>query len=471
MATKTINTRIVLTHDEYSALSDKVLKAGEVVLAKVGTTEANGKVSEPIWMMKVGDGNSTVAACPWLVAPAADVHEWAKKAALDANDLPAIPGDKLGITVTVTGEGNAITNASWDATTKTLTLTKGETFATKAEFDAHTQDTEAHKDTTYEAGTKLELDGTTFNHTATTRTDTADAADATFGGTIEIVDSVSSDETGHITAINKKTITLPTPDEVVLPTVEDTEVAGQVVVEVDQTAGAIDVKRKALEVVHEDGQIYLTIGGTKIGTGFSDADFIKDGFLSKVEKDTTTNEIVFTWNTDAGLTETRIDIDELVEVYTAGDGIEVEDYVNSHAKPATVATNVTKTDRTYISGIEFDEFGHVTKVETGVETDQDLTHNHDDEYKKLQTAVETVGAANKTLQISQDAQGVITATPVDIAITADQVTDLDVGVTKVTTTANNGLKVTPVAGTGDVTIDIDDTIVFVLDGGTSARLG
>lgn len=80
---KQISTRIVLTHDEYSALSNKTLREGEVVLAKVGVTEANGKVSEPIWMMKVGckddQGNlKTVANCPWLVAPAADVHDWAK---------------------------------------------------------------------------------------------------------------------------------------------------------------------------------------------------------------------------------------------------------------------------------------------------------------------------------------------------------------------------------------------------------
>lgn len=38
--------------------------------------------------------------------------------------------------VEVVGEGNAITAASYDATTRKLTLTKGETFATKAELDA-----------------------------------------------------------------------------------------------------------------------------------------------------------------------------------------------------------------------------------------------------------------------------------------------------------------------------------------------
>lgn len=42
-----------------------------------------------------------------------------------------------GVTsVEVVGEGNAVTAASYDPTTRKLTLTKGETFATKSEFDA-----------------------------------------------------------------------------------------------------------------------------------------------------------------------------------------------------------------------------------------------------------------------------------------------------------------------------------------------
>lgn len=470
MAEKKITTRIVLTHDEYSALSTKKLKNGEVVLAKVGATEANGKVSEPIWMMKVGDGTSTVANCPWLVAPAADVYDWAKKSSLNADDLPAIPGDKLGITVEVTGNGNAVTDASWNANTKTLTLTKGETFLKASDF----------VDTTYAAGTKLDLDDTTFNHETTERNDTTSQGNAEFGKTIEVIDSVTSDETGHITAVNKRTITLPTPEEISLPTVDDTEVAGQVVVEVDQNAGEIDVKRKSIEVVHEDGQIYLTIGGKKIGTGFSDAEFVKDGFLSNVDKDIDTNEIVFTWNTDAGVTETRIDIDDLVEVYTAGKGITVEDFIISHAKPTTVATNVTKTARTYVDSITFDEFGHVTAVTTSEEVDQDLSG-----YKKVQTAKADPTASGKSLTfidtISQNTQGVITATKKNVnldnyALKSEIPTDL--GVTKITsndTTSSDdsnvsGLKITPSEGTGEVNIEIDDTIIFVLDGGNASDL-
>ena len=107
---KQMKTRIVLTHDEYNALKGKTLKYGEVVLAKVGNTEANGKVSEPIWMMKVGkEGNATtVENCPWLVAPAADVYEWAKKSSLDAADVPTLEISKInGLTAALAGKADA----------------------------------------------------------------------------------------------------------------------------------------------------------------------------------------------------------------------------------------------------------------------------------------------------------------------------------------------------------------------------
>lgn len=79
MADKTLKTRIILNHDEWQNYAGKTLRNGEVALIKVGTTQAPGGVTEPIWMMKVGDGTTTVQSLPWLVAPAADVHTWAKK--------------------------------------------------------------------------------------------------------------------------------------------------------------------------------------------------------------------------------------------------------------------------------------------------------------------------------------------------------------------------------------------------------
>lgn len=53
-------------------------------------------------------------------------------------------------------------------------------------------------------------DTLTITHNNTSRTDTTSSASPAFGGTFTAVDSVTSNATGHITAINLKTVTLPT---------------------------------------------------------------------------------------------------------------------------------------------------------------------------------------------------------------------------------------------------------------------
>lgn len=54
-------------------------------------------------------------------------------------------------------------------------------------------------------------DTLTINHNSVTRTDTTSSASPAFGGTFTAVDSVTSSAEGHITALNLKTVTLPTP--------------------------------------------------------------------------------------------------------------------------------------------------------------------------------------------------------------------------------------------------------------------
>jgi hypothetical protein len=54
-------------------------------------------------------------------------------------------------------------------------------------------------------------DTITINHASVTRADTASSASPAFGGTFTAVDSVTSNAQGHITALNLKTVTLPTP--------------------------------------------------------------------------------------------------------------------------------------------------------------------------------------------------------------------------------------------------------------------
>ena len=69
-------------------------------------------------------------------------------------------------------------------------------------------------------GTYINIDDSTgpeptVNHDLTSRTDTASASSPGSAGTFTTVDSVTTNTTGHLTALNLKTITLPTSDNYV----------------------------------------------------------------------------------------------------------------------------------------------------------------------------------------------------------------------------------------------------------------
>ena len=63
---------------------------------------------------------------------------------------------------------------------------------------------------TYSAGTYLTLSNNEFSHDSTTRSDSTSNASPAFGATFTAVDSVTTNATGHVTAINVKTVTVPT---------------------------------------------------------------------------------------------------------------------------------------------------------------------------------------------------------------------------------------------------------------------
>lgn len=108
----------------------------------------------------------------------------------------------------VTGSGaltitnNAVTNAKL-ATVATQTLKGRKTAGTGNVEDL----------TASEVRTILNVaDGATnYTHPLLTRTDTTDTAAPGFGGTFDVVDTISSNEAGHITGVKTTTITIPTP--------------------------------------------------------------------------------------------------------------------------------------------------------------------------------------------------------------------------------------------------------------------
>jgi hypothetical protein len=84
----------------------------------------------------------------------------------------------------------------------------------------------------------------------------------------------------------------------------------------------------------ESKTIYLTAGGEKLGNGFSAADFLVDGMLDSVAFEVVdgvkTNNLVFTFNTEAGKESFTVDFSKYVDTYHAdGETIELDSTTNT----------------------------------------------------------------------------------------------------------------------------------------------
>lgn len=76
----------------------------------------------------------------------------------------------------------------------------------------------------------------------------------------------------------------------------------------------------------EEKKITLDLGGGNI-KHVDCAAFIKDGMISSVDYDNVSRKLTITWNSDSGKDSnvTEIDLSGLVDVYTAGNGLSVDD--------------------------------------------------------------------------------------------------------------------------------------------------
>lgn len=133
MAEKIINTRVQLKYDTLTnwLASSVILKAGEVAIATIATTNNNSGLTPPAIGIKVGDGKNTFANLNWIQAVAGDVPTWAKEAAgatvkswIDGaiNDIPAAPSGEGTTTFTsakliksvTQDKGGKITNVTYE---------------------------------------------------------------------------------------------------------------------------------------------------------------------------------------------------------------------------------------------------------------------------------------------------------------------------------------------------------------------
>ena len=131
------------------------------------------------------------------------------------------------------------------------------------------------------------------NHDATSRTDTTSTASPASGATFTAVDGVSSNATGHLTALNVKTITLPTSDNYV--------------------SWELDAESGTPQQI-ESGDTVTFTGGTKITTAVAATDVLTITHDATSRTDTTSTvsanvfPVVNSVSTDATGHVTAIDI-------------------------------------------------------------------------------------------------------------------------------------------------------------------
>ena len=140
---------------------------------------------------------------------------------------------------------------------------------------------------------------------------------------------------------------------------------------------------KVLELKGKDNALVASIDLSK---------FAVDGMINSVSYDEKTHTITIAWNTDAGITQTEINLSSLIDIYTAGNGIQVEGNViraklDPQSQPfLTISENGIK-----LSGI----VGSEIEIGEGV---NDAEGNQVDKTNKISSVLDTIFTTIKTVR-------------------------------------------------------------------------
>lgn len=137
MATKTLNTRILLRYDTYEnwLTSTIVLKQGEAAICSVPSGKTvDGVATPPAVLLKIGDNVHTFKDLPWLQAVSSDIHAWAKSPNKPSYTYEEIEGldDHISTVAVDTDTQFTLVKGDDDYTYKLMSKAKGaENFTTE----------------------------------------------------------------------------------------------------------------------------------------------------------------------------------------------------------------------------------------------------------------------------------------------------------------------------------------------------
>lgn len=205
-----------------------------------------------------------------------------------------------------------------------------------------------------------------------------------------------------------------------------------------------------------------TWNGTTIGYGYGGTGYTSyadgqiligktDGSLAKTTLSAGANISIL--NGDGSISISSVDT-----TYTAGSGLSLTGTVFAHSDTSS-ASELTATSRTYVSGLTFDTFGHVTGYTTGTETVVDTTYTAGDGLDLTGTSF--------SLDIKQDTGLVIdnTELAIDLKVNGGLVVEssklaVDLGATSIT-----GTLATTDGGTGQTTYSSGQLLIGNNTGG------
>lgn len=443
MAEKNLNVRIALKYDTYEnwKTNNPILKAGEVAIATIAThpTQEVNSVTPPQVLLKVGDGKNNYNALPFISGKAADVYSWAK-----AENKPTYSASEItGLSDYISGEIQdtdtqyklvKVDNYNYKLQSKTLNGTWTDVEGSAIVIP---NDTKAIRALEVSIATLTGAD-TVEGSVAKALKDAkayADGKDAAIAAAKKAGDDAQAD----VNALKAKVGSVPA-DKTVVEMISDAQAAATY----DDTAlsGRVTtVEGKVTTLIGDDAsKSARTIASEEVAKIVAGADASYD----------TLKEIadwISSHKTDATAMNSAIVALEAIVDGIGGDG-----------EKATVVEYVTDAIAALKIG-DYAKAADLTALAGRVTTLEGKAHTHSnkallDTY--AQTEADLADAVAKKHEHSNKAE-------LDKIASGDKA-KWDAAVQ--TVTAGTGLKATK-TGT-DVAVDIDDTVVFVLNCGSSS---